>query len=267
MDDKNSEIKQEGINPYEMSLDQASELAGRLLDEHPPQSNDRYVCYRFDGSDSYSDIGRAIERSVFEAAFGNDAKEMKQEYGPYENHSKFFITVDAEKRHPSGVVRVIEGTIDQTKTLQDLASIGHVTLEEVATQHHISPEDTVWDVGTLAVLPEYRAREGQVSVQLFRGMYVSARDSGIEHLVSVIDNKAHTKLVKVLGIPFQHLAHKKQPFSYLGSDESRAVYGYVPDFYKRMRRGRHINPAKILARSVLRKLRDGSEDRALMWDD
>jgi hypothetical protein len=84
---------------------------------------------------------------------------------------------------------------------------------------------------------------------------------GIEHVISIIDEKAHSKLTGYLGVPFEPVAGSK-PFEYLGSSRSYAVYGHVPDFYPIMKK-KHRTLKGWLARKALRRLVDGSEDDRL----
>ena len=251
---------------YDLSKESLHLLTKQLLSEHPTDVDSRYVCYRFAGDDKFSNIGRSVERTVFEDAFGNDAEQMVKEYGSYEQSSIFFLSIDREQALPSGTLRIIGNSEHGFKTLNDLE---HSSLEldynQVAEYYQINDPDTVWDIGTVAVLPEYRSAEGAVSVQLYRAMYVSAMQNKIQHFVSVIDQKPLHKLVDYLGIPFESLMGS-EPFEYLGSESSQAVYGFVPDFYRKMSK-KLWTPKGMLARKALKKLVKGTEDFTLLFDD
>jgi hypothetical protein len=115
----------------------------------------------------------------------------------------------------------------------------------------------------VAVFPRYRNMQGDVSVQLYRGMYVTALEQSIEHLVSVLDLWALERLTRYLGVPFVPLAGTPT-FSYLGSSCSQAVYGGVESFYREMNR-RRFTVRGFLARDALRRLVKGSDDHALLF--
>lgn len=248
---------------YDLTFEEASQLTQQLVNERPPNGDDRHVCYRL-GDDEYANIGRYVEREVFEAHFGNDSEEMQTEYGPYEQNSTFFLTVDREKMIPTGVLRVIKNSPVGLKTLNDLEAIDpQFSIEDTKQFHKIDDLDECWDIGTVAVLPEYRSAQGAISVQLYRGMYVSAMKEDVQHFVSIIDSAPLSKLTDYLGIPFVPL-NDSQPFSYLGSESSQAVYGHVPDFYNKMNRRRWTIKG-ILARKALARLVKGSEDRTLQF--
>ena len=222
----------------------------------------RYVGVEIAGGSPFSNIARHIERVVFDASFGNDAAQMTAEYGPYEAGSVFFVSIDRSTGTPSGALRIIGNTPRGFKTLNDARSAPFsIQSADVVAQHGIHDADALWDVGTVAVLPEHRSGAGAVSVQLYRAMYLSALQHGIDHLVSIIDEVPLRKLVQYLGIPFVPLAGSA-PGPYLGSPMSQAVYCHVPDFQPRTRRHR-CTMRGYLARKALARLARGSEDDAL----
>ena len=252
-------------NEYAHSLESLTGLTTQLLQEIPPKEDQRYVCYEVGGDSRYARIGRVVERAVFEASFGNDATQMQEEYGPYEATSRFFISIDSESKKPIGVLRAIENEdLHQLKTCHDLMRDMPERFDEarVRMAHHINTGEPAWDIGTLAVLPEYRSRAGAASVQLYRAMYNAAQRGDIKHLIAIIDQKPYRKLTKYLGVPFVKLAHSNA-FSYLGSTKSQAVYGYVPEFYDTMSRRRLPIVGRKIARKAMDRLVEGSEDDAI----
>jgi hypothetical protein len=251
---------------YSISPTDAALLTQRLLEHQPPEGEDRFVCYKVPGDSLYANVGRYVESVVFNEAFGNNPKIMEQEYGAYDTQSTFFISIDRDKGVPTGALRIIESGSAGLKTLKDVLKIHPETnTEEICASHQIDNIEKCWDVGTVAVMPENRSSEGGISVQLYRAVYVAAMEEGIEHFISIIDDKPLKKLTDYLGIPFEPLVDAR-PFEYLGSAKSNAVYGHVPDFYKQMNKGRLWRPKRILARNVLKRLVDGSQDSALQFD-
>jgi len=255
-------------NDYEISEERwqyVQRLTKELLEDRPPVGDERFVCYKINNQDRYASIGRYIESAVFQQSFNNDAELMKQEYGPYEDQSIFYLSVDKEEGVPTGVLRIIQNGDAGLKTLNDLVEKGQAaSVEEVARRRRIDSLDNCWDVGTVAVLDQYRAKVGP-SIQLYRAMYLDAVDMGIDHIVSIIDARAYHKLVDYLGVPFQPLLQNDEPFEYLDSKESHAVYGYVPEFYKKMNRKRYTVRG-FLARKALSQLVRGSRDEGIQFD-
>ena len=261
-------LKADSIIPnYDMSPDLAVIMTDDLLNERvaDEQTNQRFVCVEINNNSKYANLCRYVERVVFEQAFGNDSEELKREYGPYDPASRFFLSIDRTQKMPTGMIRIIQNSPEGLKTLNDVAEPPLNLRPEVVKDEHSLDINKTWDVGTVAVMPEFRSGEGAVSVQLYRAMYKSACNHGIDHLVSVIDDRALTKLTDYLGIPFVPLADSK-PFSYLGSEKSQAVYGYIPEFYAKMNRRRYTLKG-FMARRALGHLVQGTRDDALFLSE
>jgi len=255
---------------YDLPAEAAQQLASELLHERPPTGGARFVCYMLNGTEPASNIGRQVEGAVFDQTFQNDPEEMVREYGPYEEQSIFFTSIDRENEKPtSGELRVIENGPAGFKTINDLAAAKGLSPEDykrsLAERHGITDWDKCWDVGTVAVPPEYRSAEGGISIQLYRALYVAAMERGIEHFISVVDTKPLAKLTDYLGIPFVPLGDSG-PMEYLGSKGSQPVYGHVPDFYNKMNRARFFTVRGFLARKALKLLVAGSGDDALQFE-
>ncbi|HEX6416378.1 MAG TPA: hypothetical protein VFZ62_02525 [Candidatus Saccharimonadales bacterium] len=261
------DVEREATSPengYGITREQAAKLARDLLEERPPEGGDRFVCYKIDGNDRFADIGRQVECEVFNEAFGNDPEEMREEYGPYEDQSTFFISIDRETGVPTGVLRIIRNGEGGFKSLNDLEGIlPDFSQEEASRFHGIDNPDECWDIGTVAVPPEFRAKQGGVSLQLYRGMYVASQQEGIKHFVSVIDERPFEKMTKFLGFPFE-VIHGGRPFSYLGSEKSLPVYGDAPEFEKAVRRKERTFRG-FLARKALAQLGRGTKDGSLQF--
>lgn len=255
---------------YDLPAEAIERLTAKLVESRRDGTDERFVCYRVSGESEFSDIGRQVERQVFEETFaGNDAAFMAREYGPYEQFSTFFLSVDRAEQRPIGVLRVIRNSPAGLKTLNDLAqpeSPVHLTADQVLAYHGIEKLDSVWDVGTVAIPAQYRRSGASASLQLYRGMYVSALDQGIDHLVAVIDKAPLLAMTDYLAIPFVPLCGSDY-FSYLESAESRAVYGYVPSFDKAVNERLDRVGDDPMAVRALRKIIKGSEDRALLFDE
>ncbi|MEU4155427.1 hypothetical protein [Actinoplanes sp. NPDC026670] len=182
-----------------------------------------------------ADVGRAVERTVFEPAFGNNADVMTSEYGPYEDRSRFFVVLDRQTGLPAGTTRVIAGTGDEVKTIADAP--GHIgrSVEEILDAHGMRGQ-TIWDFATVAVLPQYRGRRYGLTVSslLYRTFAVAGTRAGVEHAVVMLDVRAHRNMT-LIGNRLYPLAGSA-PFAYLGSADTRALYARIPDFVPDMTR-------------------------------
>jgi GNAT superfamily N-acetyltransferase len=172
-----------------------------------------------DSSDEV-DAARRVEAQVFLQAFGNTPELMAREYGPYELRSRFVAVIDDRSGAAVGTARLIAAAADPVKTLVDVAaepwnlsvadSLGAVGLAS----------RTVWDVGSLAVDPRFRAGSSgaEVSVALCHGIWRYARNCGVPGLVTILDERVR-RLVRALGLPWYPMAGAT-PRPYLGSPAS-----------------------------------------------
>jgi hypothetical protein len=249
---------------YNLHEDEIARLTAELLDEREPVGDDRFVCYKLEGDDKFADIARHIETVVFDEAFNNSSKDMEREYGPYEDQSEFFVSIDRESKKATGALRIIKNGPVGLKTLNDVTQPPFIaSKKDILEGHGIDDLDECVDVGTVAVLPEYRSAQGGISVQLYRAMYVNALEDGTSHLISIVDEKPLSKLTDYLGIPFVPLGNLEGR-DYLGSEKSQPVYGYIPDFYKKMNRKRYTLKG-LLAKKVLQRLVKGTQDSELQF--
>lgn len=201
-----------------------------LLRECPLPDEMRFGCYLIPSASRFSDLARVVECTVFEEFFGNTPEVMREAYAPYEEHSAFFLAVDREARRAAGALRVITHSQNGLKSLNDLAGAPlHIPVARAVAEHGIDLE-RCWDIGTLAVLKPYRgaATDHMVSTLLYGLFFAEARRRRVQHLVTILDSHAHAQLTGLMGVPFSPIAHSA-PFSYLGSENSRACYGFVPD--------------------------------------
>lgn len=246
---------------YSLSLERQAELMSDFLKDEPSLLAGRYVTYRLPEGD-IEDVARTVECRVFDQAFDEGASKMSEIYGPYESQSHFYLAVDRENKLPTGVLRVIEDDAERLMTINSLPpEATKLTPEEILAYHGVNSFDTCWDIGTVAVLPEYRQKGVNISIQLYRSLYKDAMNHGVKHMFSIIDRKPYETMTKYLGIPFLDLADSK-PFSFEGSKESVAVYGYVPDFFKKMSR-QTLHPRGIMAARHLIPLVFGTKDRSI----
>lgn len=255
---------------YDLADEDIAALTENLIASKLSATDDRVVCYRVAGRSQYSDIGRYVEYRVFNDAFlGNDAAFMAREYGAYEHASFFFLCVDREKQTPIGALRIIRNSPAGFKTLNDLVrpdSPVQLTAAEIQRCHQIATFDDVWDIGTFAIVSDYRRSGVSASLQLYRGLYATALEEGVDHLVAIFDKLPFVALTEYLAIPVVPLCGTDY-FSYLGSSESRAIYGYVPGFEPAVsQRLREVKDDPDAVRA-LRRLRDGTDDHLLLFDN
>jgi hypothetical protein len=201
-----------------------------LLEEWPLAAGTRFGCYLIPHRSHFSDIARVVECTVFERFFGDTPERMAEYHAPYEEHSMFLLVVDQLQRRAAGAIRIILPSSKGLKSLNDIVgSPLYVRAEQIAEHHGILDARRCWDIGTLAVLKEYRGAGSDhlVSLMLYGYLYALMRRRGIQHMVTILDKHAHAQLTQMLGVPIVPIANSS-PFRYLGVDESRASYLHVP---------------------------------------
>lgn len=250
---------------YDLPEEEVNRLTAELLEERPPIGNERFVCYMIENDEPYAKIAQKIECEVFEAVFNNTPDVMRREYGPYEQQSTFFISVDSEERVPRGALRIIKNGPNGFKTFVDLHKDDpHFSEEAALSFHKIDRLDECWDIGTVAVPSRFRNSQVRASLQLYRGMYVISQREGVKHFISMIDERPHRELTNTLGLPFVHMhSTSEEPIDYLGS-KSIPVYGDAPTFIEAVR-SKEAATSSQLARRTLAILGRGTMDSTLQF--
>ena len=198
-----------------------------------------------EGSDVHADIGRYVEWQVFENAFGNDIDTMRSEYEPYDSASVFLTLVDYEKQQPAAVIRLIKP--EGPKGLKSLNDLISPTLEQPDGTQIQNPwyeaGDTlesrlnevgndgskIVDIGTMAVMPEYRSAHAQAgaSAVLYSSCARWSFEQDYPFWVTIIDERA-LRMIQSWGEPFENFDHADYA-SYLDSSSSIPMH---LDLYK-----------------------------------
>jgi hypothetical protein len=181
-------------------------MALRLLVAHAPAERD---------------AARRVEAKVFLQAFGNTPEVMEQEYGPFEERSRFVTVIDDVSGSALGTARLIlPDDAGGLKTLSDVAGAPwHLPVADTLRAAGLSG-GLVWDVASLAVDPRYRSGTSgaEVSLALCHGIWQHARSCGVDGLVTILDDRV-LRLVQVMGLPWYPMAGATSRY-YLGSPAS-----------------------------------------------
>lgn len=221
---------------YTLERDSMDVRVRDLLAEYPFSGPSSFGCYRLPGISPFSDIARRIECEVFDEFFGNAADVMAREYGPYEEASEFLLIVDRTSTRAVGALRFITHSERGFKTLNDVAKPPlSISTENIKATHGIRDWTRCWDIATVAVIPELRGEAGGqlVSVALYGHTYALAMRSGIERFIAILDEHAYRQLTRTFAIPFAPIL-ATAPFSYLGSESSRATHVRLADIRANM---------------------------------
>jgi hypothetical protein len=191
-------------------------LASEVAD---PGAAEPFGAYLVGANEPGAELGRLLERDVFLEAFGNSVDDLKEEYRIYEESSLFILVLDHLRHLPAGVIRVVRPSPVGFKSLNDLeptwGESAAVLMERTGLNF---PPERIWDVATLAIPPEYRAKAigGLVTMGLYQTLTMAARASGIELLVTILDMPVFRMLrwkMRMIFAGYRGIG----PKSYLGS--------------------------------------------------
>jgi hypothetical protein len=238
---------------YDLSDSERDELTQHFLSSKGTAACHGFACFELEGTDPYANIARQVEREVFEGSWGNDSVTMKQEYGPYDESSVFFLAIDTQAKRPAGVLRMIRNSPAGLKTIVDLddsikspiAPIA-IPVDEVMRHHGIEDLDRCWDGATAAVPRQYRGKLVAMHVQLMQVVATAAMRENIQHFVAVLDAPVVKAARDVLGLPLTPLANTP-PFTHMEAPNNQAVYAHVSSL---------LGIAVLRNRKVGQKIRD-----------
>lgn len=191
---------------------------------------------------------REVESEVFYEKFGNDEELLREEYGPYEDRSRFICVLDQDE--VVGVLRVIEGERPfDFKAAADLPEIGGLPFEvgddQIDQLHPGFESSKTWEVGTLAVRKSHRGQKFRdvshptsllgikVSHMLYHQLYQQSKENGIDHWIMMIDTRAKAQLAAA-GIPVESFCGLR-PREYIGSELTHPGYVNVKDVPDKVR--------------------------------
>jgi hypothetical protein len=221
------------VHVYDLSAAETNELTREFLSTRSTEPTERFVCFEMEGTDRFANIPRQLEREVFEDSWGNDAATMRNEYGPYDESSLFFVAIDTRAFAPAGVLRMIRNSSAGLKTLVDLDNSAKspiapiaIPVDDVLRFHGIEDLDRCWDGATAAIPPRYRRRMATMHVQIMAAWSAAAMRENIEHFVAVLDAPVFRAARDLLGLPLVPLAGTP-PFTHMDAPNNQAVYAHI----------------------------------------
>jgi len=228
------ELEAPFVPRYDMPVDEVQYHVANYLSQ-PGAPDDRFVGFIAGGPNQMTNVGRWLETQTFDDSFKNNAEVMAGLYGGVEHESGFLVVLDRKTMLPAGVMRIVGGESAYTMTLADAQN--HVPLfSEQRLRNHYgvtgSPNETVWDVATMAVAKPYRGKiAGQTAVSgMLERMFVELGDKmQVDHVFTMLDRKAW-KGLQLTGVPFRMLLGLDHSFPYYGSPATSAMYGWFPEF-------------------------------------
>lgn len=252
---------------YTLSETELHALSERLLSEQPPKTQDALVLYRLEGTDELSNLGRHIERQVFEEKFNNTDDIMKRLYGPYESASDFFVVMDQNLCRPIGALRATKNSPAGLLTLHEAKKYAGISTEDFMKAYGLKSLDTVRDIGTIAIPKEYRSQnEHHVVAMIYRGAHLRGAYEGVTHYVALIDRDL-LRTMTMVGFPFDSIMGSK-PFEYEGSPDTTLVCGRPEEFFPSVARKAETSDGvlKLICTEFTKRFVHGHDiDRRIMF--
>lgn len=244
---------------YDMSDPERDELTEHFLSTKKLGCS-RFASFAIEGTDPFANIARQLEREVFETSWGNDSATMKNEYGPYDESSLFFMVVDTRDMVPAAVLRMIRNSSAGLKTIVDLDDAVKspiaptvIPVADVMAHHGIDDLDRCWDGATAAIPRRYRRKFAATHVQLMRLVVLAAVRENIQHFVAVLDAPVVRIARDILGLPLIPLVGTP-PFTHMDAPNNQAVYAHVPSV---------LRPNGLRNRKVGQQIRDCVAEKAV----
>lgn len=155
-----------------------------------PGAPEPFGAYMFHYDEPGADLCRYLEQKVFFEACGDLPEVMAKAYSPYDSSSLFLCVVDHLRMVPAGMMRVGLPSPLGFKSLNDIEPVWGESAETLMKRTGVTINaDKTWDIATFAVDARYRGRaaRGLVSMGLYQTLALSARKSGTEWFVTIID--------------------------------------------------------------------------------
>ena len=191
--------------------------------------------YAIPGRDPAADLGRAIEIEVFQEFFDNSPELLHEEYAPYDDNSLFLVVLDHRLRRPAGVLRILlpHGPM---KSFDDIArGWGESTEEVIARTRPTMDRSTMWDIATLAAMPDYRgsSTNGLITLSLYQGLAILGTQNDVKWVLAILDIVVLDLIQKMISRPF-HPFTGLEPRRYLDSPSSLPVFLEAEDYQPRL---------------------------------
>jgi Acetyltransferase (GNAT) domain len=208
-------------------------LVGRLIGPGHPEPMGVYAL-RADRPEAA--VALHLEQAVFYEAFGNTPELLAEEYDPYAASSVLLCVVDHLRRRPAGMMRIIVPSAAGHKSVHDIEKVWGESFEDLCGRlDYVYNPDTLWDIATLAVAPDYRsaALSGLVGIGLVQAVGIIGLRCGVTHMVTIMHRPVLRMFQWKLHRPFQPFPGVL-PMAYLDSPASVPVMGDVADWHRRL---------------------------------
>ncbi len=188
----------------------------------------------FDPRGDLLEATRECEAEIFLRWYGNSRSQLEDEYGPYEDATRFVTLSDAD----GDVVAVMRLLAPGgTAGLKTLADIGRepwgIDGARSAAAAGLDLRST-WDVATLASRRKSTASGVRYSLALYRALTLTARANQLTSFTAILDERVR-RLLDATGLGM-HTLPGTRTAEYLGSAASTPIYAHGASLLDNQRR-------------------------------
>lgn len=179
------------------------------------------------------DAAVECEADVFGHWYGNTQAQLAGEYAEFETETEFLAVLDDEDRAVASA-RIIVSRTGHLKTFEDVQRPPwSLDLDDVVRRTDIDVT-SCWDIATLGVRPELRAKGLFAAAALYHGLIAATRVNRARSVVAILDDRVRSVLGSV-SLDMRPIPGAGSA-DYLGSARSTPVFGHCADMVDRQRR-------------------------------
>jgi hypothetical protein len=188
----------------------------------------------FDPQGELLEATRECEAEIFLHWYGNTREQFADEYGPYEDVTRFISLSDADGDVVAVMRLLAPGGTAGLKTLADIGSEPwQVDGTRSAAAAGLDLRST-WEIATIGSRRK-SARSGvRYSLALYHGLMLMARANQMSSIVAILDERVR-RLLDATGLTMQTLPGTRTA-SYLGSEASTPVFAHGTSLLDNQRR-------------------------------
>ncbi len=178
----------------------------------------------FDPRGELLEATRECEAEVFQQWYGNSRAQLEDEYGPYEDATRFIALSDADGDVVAAMRLLAPGGTAGLKTLADVGSAPwSVDGARAAAAASLDLRST-WEIATIGSRRK-SARSGvRYSLALYHGLTLTSRANQMTAIVAILDERVR-RLLDATGLTM-HTLPGTRTASYLGSEASTPVFAH-----------------------------------------
>ncbi|WP_372595116.1 hypothetical protein [Actinotalea sp.] len=188
----------------------------------------------FDPRGDLLDATRECEAEIFLRWYGNTRAQLEDEYGPYEDATRFICLTDSAGEVVAVMRLLAPGGVAGLKTLADLQrSPWNVDGARSAAAAGLDLRST-WDVATIGTRRSSAGSGVRYSLALYRGLLMATRANRITAITAILDERVR-RLLESSGLAMWTLPGARAA-EYLGSPSSTPIYGDTAKLVDNQRR-------------------------------